>query len=65
MYVSHQPSTAIVSEIPDVPVSFEPVFVQGGKTVLWGRQDFMMKFDGGIMESTQRFSITPVPSGPS
>ncbi|MGI9183770.1 MAG: hypothetical protein ACR2GZ_02220 [Solirubrobacteraceae bacterium] len=61
MYVSHKQSTAVVPEIPAVSVAFEPIFIQGGKTVLWGRHDFMRKFDVGIMESTQRFSITPVP----
>lgn len=60
MYVSHKSSAAVVPEIPGVTVNFEPIFVQGGKTVLWGRHDFMRKFDVGIMESTQRFSISPV-----
>jgi hypothetical protein len=59
-YASHAPSSAVVPEIPSHTVNFEPVFIEGGQMVLWGRQDFMMRFDVGIFESEQRFTITPV-----
>jgi hypothetical protein len=60
-YTSNGHSSAVVPEIPLHTVRFEPVFIQGGQTVLWGRHDFMMRFDVGIFESQQRFTITPVP----
>jgi hypothetical protein len=60
-YVAHALSTAIVPEIPGPVVSFAPMFVQGSKTVLWGRTDFMSRFDVTILERSSQFSITPAP----
>ena len=59
-YMATKPCTAVVPEIPDVPVSFNPTFIQGAQIILWGRQDVMRSFDVTIMETQQRFSITPV-----
>jgi hypothetical protein len=59
-YVAHASSTAVVPEIPAHPVTFEPLFIQGSRTILWGRHDFMRRFNVQIMETLQRFSITPV-----
>lgn len=57
-YRALQPSTAVVPEIPEVPVEICPTFVQG-QVALWGRLDFMACFEVVIMEKQQQFSITP------
>lgn len=54
------PCTAVVPEIPDVTIEMLPLFVQGSQYPLWGRLDFMAKFDLTIQENQQQFSITPV-----
>ncbi|HEY5428113.1 MAG TPA: hypothetical protein VIK04_03285 [Solirubrobacteraceae bacterium] len=59
-HVAQRPCTASVPEIPAVVIDLHPMFVPGSRTILWGRQDVMRRFDVTIMESQQRFSITPV-----
>lgn len=59
-YVAQKPCSAVVPEIPAVTVVVHPTFVQGSRTILWGRQDVMRSFDVSIMESRQCFSISPV-----
>lgn len=59
-----------VPEIPGSVIEFYPQFIQGSQMVLWGRQDFMNRFDVMIQESKQAFTITsvdpaePVPAAP-
>lgn len=61
-YLGRKPCTVVVPEIPSVKVSFQPLFIQGARTILWGRQDFMQHFDVTIMHSRQTFAITPLRS---
>jgi hypothetical protein len=58
-YVAQAPCSMLVPEIPAVVVQIYPAFVPGSQLVLWGRQDFMARFDVAMMEKQQRFSITP------
>lgn len=58
-YRALSPCSATIPEIPSVTVSLSPVFIQGSRTILWGRQDFMQHFDVTIMESRQCFSLAP------
>jgi hypothetical protein len=51
---------AIVPEAPGVEIEMLPLFVAGSEIVLWGRRDFMRRFEVLISESHQRFSITPI-----
>lgn len=59
-YTSDKASTAVVPELPQHTVSFKPTFVPGSRTVLWGRKDFMLRFNVTFMEAAQHFSILPV-----
>jgi len=45
-------------ENPAVKVEMHPLFVQGAQTPLWGRQDFMKRYDVTFLEGQQRFIIT-------
>lgn len=54
------PITAWVPEIPEVQIEIFPLFIPGSQSALWGRQDFMARFDVGFQERLQRFSIHPV-----
>jgi hypothetical protein len=59
-YRALAPSSAHVPEIPDVEIEMYPQFVRGAQLVLWGRRDFMTRFDVTIQESQKAFIITPV-----
>jgi hypothetical protein len=60
-YRAIRPITAWVPEVPDVKVVMLPLFIPGSQGALWGRQDFMARFDVGFQERLQRFSLHPVP----
>lgn len=59
-YEALRSCTAYVPEIPEIVITFNPLFIQGARTILWGRRDVMMQYDVAIMESRRFFSITPV-----
>jgi hypothetical protein len=54
------PSMMVVPEIPDLVIEIWPLFVPGSQIALWGRQDFMTRFEVSLMESQKRISLTPV-----
>lgn len=58
-HVAKQPSTMFVVGLPHIIIDIWPLFLPGGQMVLWGRSDFMTRYDIGIMEKAQQFSITP------
>jgi hypothetical protein len=59
-YRATVPCTAVVPEIPDIEVELFPQFVLGSDLALWGRMDFMKRFEVTIQEFNQNFTITPV-----
>jgi hypothetical protein len=60
MWQAIKPATAHIPEIPEVTFEFRPVFVQGCRTALWGRKDFLQIFDLTVIEREQRFILTYV-----
>ena len=59
-YTALQPCTGFVPEIADVVIEMRPMFIEGAQVALWGRQDFMSRFDVTFRERQQEFIITPV-----
>lgn len=59
-FLAQQPSTMYVPEIPDVVIETTPLFVPGSQLVLWGRCDFMARFDVAVIERRQIFTLTTV-----
>jgi hypothetical protein len=58
-YLATVPCSMFVVGLPAVVIPITPTFVPGSQLVLWGRQDFMARFDVTVMEKQQQFSITP------
>jgi hypothetical protein len=51
-----------VSSEDTVELSITPSFLSDLPTVIWGRLDFMMRYDLTIFESQKRFMIAPAPT---
>lgn len=58
-YLAKEPSSMFVPEVEKIVIDIRPLFIPGSQMVLWGRDDFMMRFDVAIREKAQEFSITP------
>ena len=63
MWRATRPSKSYVPEIPEYVFEITPCFVEGCQIALWGRTDFMHRFDVHIMERSQRFELTRVQQG--
>lgn len=55
-WVPKQPSTAWVVGLEDRPFSFEPTFMDGALSVLWGRADLFQEFGIVSDEPSKHFS---------
>jgi hypothetical protein len=57
IWVARVPCEAFVIGLPDVVFDLWPCFVDGGRSVLWGRRDFFRTFGVVFEESARTFAL--------